>query len=226
MITVHLMNAVQSTGVALVGGAVKERRRREILRAGRTLLRKRGLAALQMREVARRAGVAAGTVYLYFPTKESLFAEMFADRLDQMAAELEPTLAAVSDLEELFIAFATSYRDVYVEFGRNLDVLAGISDQSRLEPAIRDHLIAATSRLLDVARVIVERTVAQLEPATAPDPDLVLSLLWSTITGLADHFTSIRHLMHRYVWDDTARFAARTVISGLVYSHTTPEKQT
>ncbi|MCT7660322.1 TetR/AcrR family transcriptional regulator [Mycobacterium deserti] len=194
----------------------KESRRRDILRAGRSLLREQGLAALQMREVARGAGVALGTVYIYFPTKESLFVALFAERLEQMSAELAPTLAAVTDLEELFVAVATSYRDVYVDSGGNLDILAAINDGSRLKPEIRDRLVEATGRVLDAVRVIVERALAQFEPADAPDPDLVLSLLWSTVSGLADHFTSVRHLMHRYTWDDTVRFTARTVIRGLL----------
>jgi AcrR family transcriptional regulator len=194
----------------------KEARRRDIMRVGRTLLRQRGLAALQMRELARGAGVALGTVYLYFPTKESLYVALFAERLDQMVAELAPTLATESDLEELFVAFAMSYRDVYVDSGGNLDILAAINSGSRLEPETRDHLVQATGRVLDAVRVIVERAIAELEPEDAPDPDMVTSLLWSTVSGLADHFTSARHLMHRHTWDDTVRFTARTVINGLL----------
>jgi AcrR family transcriptional regulator len=193
-----------------------ETRRRDILRAGRSLLRERGLVALHMREVARGAGVALGTVYIYFPTKESLFVALFAERLDQMVAEVAPSLAAVTDLEELFVAVATSYRDVYVDSGGNLDILAAINDGSRLGPEFRDGLVAATGRVLDAVRVIVERAIAEFEPGDAPDPDLVLSLLWSTVSGLADHFTSVRHLMHRYTWDETVRFTARTVINGLL----------
>jgi AcrR family transcriptional regulator len=186
------------------------------MRVGRTLLRQRGLAALQMRELARGAGVALGTVYLYFPTKESLYVALFAERLDQMVAELAPMLAAESDLEELFVAFATSYRDVYVDSGGNLDILAAINSASQLERNTRDHLVQATGRVLDAVRVIVERAIAEFEPDDSPDPDMVTSLLWSTVSGLADHFTSARHLMHRHTWDDTVRFTARTVINGLL----------
>ena len=35
-----------------------------------------GFAATSIDEIARRAGVSKGTVYLYFPTKEALFQEM------------------------------------------------------------------------------------------------------------------------------------------------------
>jgi AcrR family transcriptional regulator len=37
-------------------------------------------------EIARRAGVGAGTVYRHFPTKESLFGAVVQDRLQQMVA--------------------------------------------------------------------------------------------------------------------------------------------
>jgi AcrR family transcriptional regulator len=37
-------------------------------------------------EIARRAGVGAGTVYRHFPTKESLFQAIVADRMAQLAA--------------------------------------------------------------------------------------------------------------------------------------------
>ena len=94
-------------------------RRGDIVRAGRSLLREDGLAALQMRDVARRAGVGLGTVYTYFPTKEALFAALYADRLDQMLSDLAPTLSATTHLEKLLVLVATSYRDVYAEFGDN-----------------------------------------------------------------------------------------------------------
>ena len=191
-------------------------RRSAILAVAGSLLREQGLSALQMREVARRAGIALGTVYTYFPTKEGLYAAMYAQRLDEMLDELEPKLASMTDLEELFVVIATSYRDVYAEFGKELDILAVAGGRSNLAPEIRDQLVASAGRLLAAVRSILVRAAEKGIYAGAADPDLVLTLLWSTVTGLADHFTSIRHEMHRHTWDDTVRFAAHTLIRGLV----------
>jgi AcrR family transcriptional regulator len=189
-------------------------RRSAILAAAGSLLRERGLSALQMREVARRAGIALGTVYTYFPTKEGLYAAIYAERLDEMLNELQPKMAAMTDLEELFVVIATSYRDVYAEFGKELDILAVVGGRSNLDPVIRDQLVASAGRVLAAVRAILERDGEVY--ASAADPDLVLALLWSTVTGLADHFTSIRHEMHRHTWDDTVRFAAHILVRGLV----------
>ena len=178
----------------------REARRGDIVRAGRSLLADAGLAALQMRDVARRAGVGLGTVYTYFPTKESLYAALYAERLDQMLTELAPHLASATDLEELFVIIATTYRDVYAEYGKDLD----IADRS-----VGGQLADSSRRVLDEARTLIES-------AGFADTELALTVLWSTVTGLADHFTSSRHQLLHNSWDETVRFAARTIVRGLV----------
>ncbi|HEX8430685.1 MAG TPA: TetR/AcrR family transcriptional regulator [Longimicrobium sp.] len=50
-----------------------EARPGEILEAAMDMFVERGFAATRMEEIARRAGVTKGTVYLYFPSKEALF---------------------------------------------------------------------------------------------------------------------------------------------------------
>ena len=189
-------------------------RRADIAAAGRALLSENGLAALQMRDVARHAGVGLGTVYTYFRTKEALFAALYAQRLDEMLRDLAPKLAEATDLEELFVAVANIYRDVYAEFGKDLDILSVIGQRSQVDHATRDQLAASSTRMLDETRAILER-------AGVADTELTLALLWSTITGLADHFTSARHELLPNTWAETVRFTARTLVRGLPTTVTT-----
>src|ERR1700754_320847 len=119
-------------------------RRGDILRAGRSLLHEHGLAGLQMRDVAKRAGVGLGTVYTYFPTKEALFAVLYALRLDRLLAELEPIVSSTTDIEAFFVAIATSYRDSYAEFGKDLDVFSIVGKNSKVEATTHEQLIAST----------------------------------------------------------------------------------
>ena len=51
----------------------KEARPGEILQAALETFVERGFAAARLEEVARRAGVTRGTMYLYFPSKQALF---------------------------------------------------------------------------------------------------------------------------------------------------------
>jgi AcrR family transcriptional regulator len=53
-----------------------EARPHQILDAAFAEFGLRGLAAARLDDIAKRAGVAKGTIYLYFPNKEALFREM------------------------------------------------------------------------------------------------------------------------------------------------------
>ena len=70
-----------------------ERNRKRILQAAAEVFSERGLDA-SLDDVARRAGVGVGTVYRRFPDKESLVAELFQDRIDDMVAVAEKACAA------------------------------------------------------------------------------------------------------------------------------------
>lgn len=53
-------------------------------------------------EIARRAGVGAGTVYRHFPTKEALFAAVIEDRVQAVVASGRGLLDSVGPGEALF----------------------------------------------------------------------------------------------------------------------------
>lgn len=81
------------------GKARKAKTRQQILQATADLIDVTGFGPVQMAQIAERAGIAAGTLYRYFASKEALFAEYFrrATELEvrQVAAALqEPGLSS------------------------------------------------------------------------------------------------------------------------------------
>lgn len=63
------------------GKEAKERRRESILGAAIELYRERGLEGFSMADLAQRVGLAKGTLYLYFRTKEEVFLELLEEEL-------------------------------------------------------------------------------------------------------------------------------------------------
>ena len=55
----------------------KQQREENIIEAAATLLMEKGYHAINMAEIARATGLAKGTLYLYFKTKEELFLKVF-----------------------------------------------------------------------------------------------------------------------------------------------------
>lgn len=63
-------------------------KKRRILEAARRLLVKRGFQDIVLDDVAHEAGVAKGTLFLYYKSKEDLFAAALADLVDGLGLEL------------------------------------------------------------------------------------------------------------------------------------------
>ena len=71
----------------------KEARPEEITAAALELFVERGFAATRLEDVAARAGVSKGTVYLYFANKEELFKAVVREGLVSPIAEMKDVVA-------------------------------------------------------------------------------------------------------------------------------------
>jgi AcrR family transcriptional regulator len=71
----------------------KQQREDKIILAAQALLLERGYHVINMDQVAQAAGLAKGTVYLYFRTKEALFLTVFERQAAAWADEIAQTLA-------------------------------------------------------------------------------------------------------------------------------------
>jgi len=69
-------------------------RTREILAAARELLERRGPEAMTMEEIAADAGVAKGTLYLYFQSKDDLIQALITGVGENILRDLEASLKA------------------------------------------------------------------------------------------------------------------------------------
>jgi AcrR family transcriptional regulator len=64
------------------GASEKEERRRAILDRAEVLFRERDFDEIKMTDLAEGLGLAKGTLYLYFPSKESLFMALLGELLE------------------------------------------------------------------------------------------------------------------------------------------------
>jgi AcrR family transcriptional regulator len=70
----------------------------------------RGLAAARLEDVAKRAGLSKGTIYLYFPNKEELFREMVRHSVVSAIEEREQRIsAAAGSASEVLTEYLRSY---------------------------------------------------------------------------------------------------------------------
>ncbi len=72
----------------------KDARPAEIVSAALALFAERGFGATKLEDVAKAAGIAKGTLYLYFPTKEDLFRAVVRQELLPTLERIEEAVAA------------------------------------------------------------------------------------------------------------------------------------
>jgi TetR/AcrR family fatty acid metabolism transcriptional regulator len=75
-------------------------KREAILKAATQVFARRGFFQSQVADVARAAGVAAGTVYLYFRSKDDLLVSLFERTMREAIAEGRAALEGVDDPRE------------------------------------------------------------------------------------------------------------------------------
>ena len=115
-------------------------KRRRILNAARQLLIERDFQEIVLDDVAKRAGVAKGTLFLYFKNKEDLFSAVFSDVAETLGLELEALLKTGAAGKELLVAAA---RVVLTHFDSHRDFLGhlGAGRIPSCGPRVREKLL-------------------------------------------------------------------------------------
>ena len=93
----------------------KVARREAILTAAKAVFTEKGLLASTIDDVADRAEVAKGTIYLYFKAKEEIFAALMDEGLELVGKRfidaVDPSLPADENLRRLCDAYCRVYRE-------------------------------------------------------------------------------------------------------------------
>lgn len=138
-------------------------RRKAILDAALDEFSKEGFAAARLDDVARRAGVAKGTIYLHFRDKEELFQELIRS---MMAPQLD-ALVALQDLDAPVQVALRRFADVFLRevLGtRRRDVMRLVIAEGPRFPAIAEfYYREVVSRGIGALRRVLERGVERGE---------------------------------------------------------------
>jgi TetR/AcrR family fatty acid metabolism transcriptional regulator len=94
-------------------------KREAILKAATHVFAKHGFFQSQVADIAREAGVAAGTVYLYFRSKDDLLVSLFERTMREAIAEGRAALEGVADPRERLTRIARLHLE---RLGRDRDL--------------------------------------------------------------------------------------------------------
>lgn len=161
-------------------------RRQAILNAALDEFSSRGFAATRLDDVAKRAGVAKGTIYLYFRDKESLFQDLVRDMLTPMIGIIKalgqadlPASALADRIADLFV------REVYET--RRKDVVRLMLTEGRHFPKLAEfYYREVLSHIIAAVRGTLKRAAArgEVSEAVVKFPQIIvapgiIAIIWS-----------------------------------------------
>jgi AcrR family transcriptional regulator len=155
-----------------------QRNRVKILAAAQEVFAEQGATA-STEEVARRAGVAIGTVFRHFPTKNDLFTAIMKDLTRRFVSEVE-TLARQGDPDALYGFFnqvveqaaakktVVELLDVDIQVGDQLDLMRSAIG-ALLANAQRGGTVRPDVQLDEIMALLTATSHAALHSGWSPD---------------------------------------------------------
>jgi TetR/AcrR family hemagglutinin/protease transcriptional regulator len=160
-----------------------EERRAQLLALALDVVAERGLGETRQAEVARRAGVAVSTVFVYFPTREALVdavvdevARAFLEGVGRRLAQDLPAPLLLRDLSAAFLdtlGTRRSYVVVLLKWGSAVD--------ERVWPRYRDFTEAYVARV----RGALERGQQEGDVSAAADAESLARLFAASALSVA-----------------------------------------
>jgi AcrR family transcriptional regulator len=101
--------------------AASEQRRCSILQAARAVFARQGYANTVVEDIATQAGIAKGTLYLYFPSKEQIYMAALLEQARQLTADSRAAMdAAVTWRDKLgaYLKVRLDYFEAHQDFIR------------------------------------------------------------------------------------------------------------
>ena len=194
-----------------------EDRPREICAAALDTFAEKGFAAARLDEIARRAGVSKGTLYLYFHNKEDLFRAVVRDTV---APNVEVVRGMVEGVDLPFAEIVRMLLPRFVALTRNVRVGAVakmVIGESRNFPELakvwHDEVV---TKVLGILGALIRRAQERGEVRSG-DPRLhAMSLMGAMLMGLLWHETLEPVGGEPIDLDALARQHADTVLGGLL----------
>ena len=194
----------------------KEETRRNIVQAASDLFLSKGFKNTTTRDIANLAKIATGTLFNYYPTKESIVLEMALFAQERAAQSFPQRLRGGEALDEqLFAHIASGIR----ELAPIRSYLSEVFDTA-MSPFVSGQTLPQAEELRNSHLAIVDRLIDESRPSLTPQRrNLLLHLYWTLYLGVIAFWTrdeSYHQEQTLALLDQSMKLFANAVISEIL----------
>jgi TetR/AcrR family transcriptional regulator, fatty acid metabolism regulator protein len=181
-----------------------------ILRAATRVFARRGFFLAKVADVAREAGVADGTVYLYFKNKEHLLVSIFEEFMAEAIAEGRAAVEGVDDPVERLRSIAGLHLE---RMGRDRDLAVVFQVELRSSTKFMEQFSETrVSEYLDVIRSVIKDGQRRGKIRPAVDPTIASKVFFGALDEMVTNWVLSRK---RYDLRSTAEPVLDLLFNGI-----------
>lgn len=178
-----------------------------IMNTALSMISEIGLAGVKMNDLAKRAGVATGTLYIYFTSKEELIRKLYAYVCCELGSDLQKNIQEGASLKEKLRQICKNYTldllthpeyKVFMDqyfcspFFRNEDDIQHLENAIYLDPVVKlimdakeekQEITVAPELLIQISRGALEKYAHYVMTSGKPwddrEFDLVFHFIWN-----------------------------------------------
>jgi len=194
-------------------------RREDILRAAIRVLAVQGFQHTKIRDIAKEAGVADGTIYLYFKNKDELLIRLFEEVMERVFRILNKALEEVSTPAEKLHCFLRTHLHMVEEEPEVAQIISVVLRQSTM--FVKEYKNTLFTQYLGVLQNILQEGVDEGVFQSHISPVVVSRALFGAVDELALAWLLSRQKMPL---EDTSQVISNMILHGIMESSEEKEK--
>ena len=165
----------------------KENKKNSILKAARKLFFDRGFKFVTVDSIAAKAGVSKGSIYLYFDSKEEIYAQvLIADNIE-LNKNIKIFSAKEAPAAELLLEFSQIYINYFLNHNELFRILMTFmlqTEQMNLTQEQNTELIRTTNDNIKVISTIIQKGIDSGEFVSTINIRQAQNAIWGLFNGI------------------------------------------
>ena len=165
----------------------KDQRRSAILNAARKLFFEKGFRYVTVENIARKAELSKGSIYLYFRSKEEIYTQILLNDIDKFNKKSSLIFQNGKSAAELVMDFAFIYVDFFLndrELFRIMMTFMLHTEDMNLAETVNQHIIEVTNNTVKIIETILQQGIEKGEFPSDINLRLSRNAMWGLLNGI------------------------------------------
>jgi AcrR family transcriptional regulator len=199
-------------------GKEKDSRKKLILKSARTLFFRKGFNNVTVDEIAKSSELGKGSIYLYFNSKEEIYAQILLNDIEDFNQQVSVLLNKKKIAADLLVEFSNIYVDFFFNDGELFRILMTYMLQPakmNLTEKLNSQILTANARSIDVIGKILKLGVSSKEFSANINIKQNQNAIWGLLNGIISlYIFSGSQIKRRERINSTIKLALEVFIKG------------